>query len=429
LSLTYLEMELDIIREIGNDLNGSLFLVRSGGEEEISIATHLVPCREPGDGLDDYNKWFGASNIADWLKNQEIPLDFVAGEGSACEERTRYVNRFFCDQVNHLHLADPSLSASEVARIAYMRVLNLFSGLYRPFDNPLVWNCRYNDAFIAVEGQDGVSSLPNFSIRQNSFVEKNDDLGFTHIGQLLPAQLKQKMIRLNNNLVCMTAYIFRARGHHYLESFNEKLDSLFRKCNRDETFADLGLKWVHITRYANHAIFPALLDVFWLWCVNTSRCDNALALRVNVPPAGMAIISGAQAALQDVEILFGARVETFRAAQQEVNRGLAALAANRWTGGINRKFYGAPDYQVDESKLAAVAATVSALLKANSSNAPILQSNSLTRAGNNAPLTGTFIGKLLTAYLKTPDAVQNLLNGAVSNRAKAIEAAAALEEG
>ncbi len=86
------------------------------------------------------------------------------------------------------------------------------------------------------------------------------------------------------NIVCLIAYQFHSKGHHFLDSYQENYDKLCGKIKGDS--APLRATWAQISNVALHAIPPIILDKFWEYSVQTSRCAPSLQLRWEVPAAG-----------------------------------------------------------------------------------------------------------------------------------------------
>lgn len=89
-----------------------------------------------------------------------------------------------------------------------------------------------------------------------------------------------------NDLICLVAYVFRTRGHHFLDSYSDKYNDMLGKIGMP--LSQIGLTLKELFYHSVHAIFPILLDGHWKRCVENSRCSGALTKRYNCPIAGTA---------------------------------------------------------------------------------------------------------------------------------------------
>ena len=56
------------------------------------------------------------------------------------------------------------------------------------------------------------------------------------------------------NLVCLVAYQFHAKGHHYMDTYEESYTNIFAKIN--SSLHKLNIKFLHLATLAVHTIMP-----------------------------------------------------------------------------------------------------------------------------------------------------------------------------
>jgi len=98
--------------------------------------------------------------------------------------------------------------------------------------------------------------------------------------------------------VCIVAYIFRVRGHHYLDSMRTRYSDIWQKCMHEPN--DFPLDWQYFAVEAIHGIFPDVLDDFWNENRTESKCAGAIAKRWNSAPAGYSGIYALQRGVKDL---------------------------------------------------------------------------------------------------------------------------------
>lgn len=97
-------------------------------------------------------------------------------------------------------------------------MLAAINGLYRPGETPSVVHCTYNEAKIADD-----------TIMQEAKAIVIDDA----IAKAARGWLK-KHVEDFCDIVCLVAFMFRQRGHHYIEDMDERYKTMWRRCERDE---------------------------------------------------------------------------------------------------------------------------------------------------------------------------------------------------
>jgi hypothetical protein len=208
-------------------------------------------------------------------------------------------------------------------------------------------------------------------------------------------------------MVCAVAYMFRVRGHHYLQEMETKYVNLWKKCLKGED--NPGLSWEVIAHDALHAIIPSVLDEFWQRCVAQGHVAGALIKRFDSAPAGVAAVRAVFAGSQDLQMAVPGIRERFADHFNDLDTIMATLRANRWAGSINRRYYNAVAVEFDEQKFGAIASVVYHALEAFAANSPLLKSNALIRVANNAPITGGLVSRSIATAASDPALVKSML--------------------
>jgi hypothetical protein len=325
---------------VNEDLNGECFIAGSEGEQERDrIEARVV--KLAGDVFD--------------------PAHIM---GSAD------INQFFYDQVNHLitHVSptDTAINVELACKIAYLRCLALKTGLYDTTHDAAYYNCTHTD-FVTIAGHHNPTN-----VTKNTYN--------AHLTEAVKKTLRMKF----TNMVCAVAYIFRVRGHHYMEGFEAKYAQIWRRSLYEEDHP--GVPWKYIAIHVCHAIYPVILDNFWRASVNAGRCSGTLSKRFDCAPAGVAGLFALKKGVQDLLTVFPTIARTQVESLTHLQTVYDAVMADRWAGSVNRRFYGGAIIALNESLLSALAALVIGALKAFNPAAPLSQSYALRRIANNAPI-------------------------------------------
>jgi len=293
------------------------------------------------------------------------------------------------------------LSDQESARVAYLRFLAVRNGLISPAFDAGRNHVKYNEAVLhevlVVPADVLPRPLP----------------GNYNMAELLPAATRRDLRANFANIVCSVAYMFRVRGHHWLGDMDEKYKDLWVKCLKQGEHP--GIKWEFIAHHALHAIFPTVLDGFWLRSVESGCVAGALVKRIDSAPAGVAAIKAVYAGAQDLQMAVPGIQARFKDHFAELDGLVNLLKANRWAGSINRGYYGAEPLPFDEQRFGAIAAVVRSALETFAPDSPLLKSPALKRVSNNARLTGGIVTRGIATAATDPGLVKKILNiGAVS---------------
>lgn len=296
-----------------------------------------------------------------------------------------------------INQAVPEITVVQAAELAYIRFLcvkyKLISSQYAPAN----YHCDYNQCVkldTANNNCDSVLRNNDYGIPAADKADVQRDLAAT-----LTAD---HMVRLNKsftNLVCLVAYMFRTRAHHFLPDMAKRYAELWAKTatgkyafvNSFERLATVGL----------HAVMPQVLDDFWVKKAEDDRCDVILKLRVNCACAGTALIPVLDQGLRDILTVFPQVEKVMEDEIKYVKDTEVHLANNRWDYGINARFYNASTERIDEKKTGAIGALIRAAVTQLAPGTDLENSRALARAAKLAPITGAALGLALKNYVKS----------------------------
>jgi hypothetical protein len=367
-----------------DDLNGACFIAGELGEiEEVRPSrVVLVPNALP------------TANVV------YEPVTYTAAQSVSIIERN------FIQVLN----ASGARTDVEAAAIAYIRFLALRNGLVSPQFAVNNWNVTYNEC-IAVGPTDYVPATALATSHPRDAALAADRVRPT-VEAALPAQTRSHLRKNFANMVCCVAYLFRVRGHHWLDDMDAKYTNLWRKCLKNEDYPII--KWELLAHDALHAIFPQVLDTYWVEKVRDSNVAGALQKRIDSAPAGVAGVRALEAGMADL----AASVPGFRALHNqeylELERLLTQLRANRWAGSINRRFYAGPDLGFMEARFSGIASTILAALEQFAPTSQLRNSQALKRMAQNAPISGGFTAQLIAAAAKDPENARALVRASAS---------------
>jgi len=358
------------------DLNGECFILGAEGEIESQELSQIL--------------WFPAasSRPGSWPHNQalgSVPQAQMATTSA-------YLSAALWGNFHKLKADVQGINDQDAFRIAYLRMLVIREGLADPESTAASHHVRYNIARYL--GTDDDTSAPNPAPTGSDAAWRNS--------------AREKF----TNMVCIVAYFFRVRGHHFQDSFEDRFKVVWKKCLYNED--DPGLKWEYIARHALHAIFPDTLDAYWVNSAEVSACAGALTKRVNSVPAGIAGVAALRRGLDDIVMILPKIPTLVPDAVSHLEDIERQILGNRWNGSINRRFYNAQAIRVDEGRLGSLAAVILAALDQFAGNNPLSKSNALKRIADNAPITGAVIARLIATAVNTPEAASGLLLEPVS---------------
>lgn len=306
-----------------------------------------------------------------------------------------HVTAFLSVNYSFLKASIPSITDKDAAIIAYHRLLAVTEGLVSPQFLKANFFVNYSEARqLTDEKTREAVAAPNFKAL-NTFI--------AHLTPEIRKNIKETFV----DRVCLVAFVFRARGHHYTNEYQDLYTRVWRKCRYKPE--ELHITFQNLATVALHAIFPIILDNFWSKSVTDSHANGALCKRFDVAPAGMAGPSVLRQGVQDLLMIapgIRSRLEDSMKYLDDIHQ---QMLANRYNGSVNARYYNAKRINVDEKRLSAIAATIYAAVKALAPEAPIANSPALQRIANNAPITGAVLGRAIGTIANRAEVVDPLL--------------------
>jgi len=284
-----------------------------------------------------------------------------------------------------------TLSDKEAYAIAYHRLLAVRSGLVSDKFDPATFNVKYTE----------VSRVPMAVIeKMPNYAPKICLRGFD-------AVMVADITKTFTDRVCLVVFVFRARGHHYLDTYEELYTRVWRKCRFE--MDRVYVSFQDLATVCLHAIYPRVLDDFWGHSVSGMLCNGALIKRYDTAPAGTAGLVVLKQGVQDLIMVAPGIGERLRNDIEYLNKTAAQMDEHRFRGSVNARYYGTRKIDFDEKRLAAIASTILASLHALAEDAPLAKSAALKRIADNAPITGAVLGKAISKIVDKPQVVDALL--------------------
>ena len=275
----------------------------------------------------------------------------------------------------------PKFAENQAAELAVLRLLAYRNRLaFRPA-NMKTWNVEYVD----VIGGDVNTAGNDAYTRHNEVDAAAYTIKNRYVGVINGMRGHIKKLTSNfSNIVCVVAYVFRSRGHHYLPDFGTIYTSLWEKCRCD--LVDFKCDWAAISTIGLHCIMPMILDFYWRHCAVKAKVAPALVLRVDVPAAGTAAVYSILAGWRDIRATYGRAYSFVDQAADELNNIYGDLQKKRWDHSINAVLYGADTTRLDLGRFHQLASVVFGTYKTLEEAGTLVGSKSLGREAANAPL-------------------------------------------
>lgn len=357
------------------DYNGELFVAGSEGERDEHVAECTVICP-----VVDY-----------WPGDYGGVLPLLDANGHARPERADMLETML--YMNIAQQISIGVGEQDACRVAYIRVLAARDGLISPGYLPQNHHVRYTDAVIAVEWV-----YPERCDRARS-----EALATQH----LPGRVRENIRRLFYDLVAIVAFVFRARGHHWMQQLDDLYRRVWEKCLHQP--ADAPLPWNLLARNALHAIFPEVLDWFWQDAAEADQIAGALKKRVSCAAAGTAALFTLERGIIDLEMVLPGALARQPEVVTEIRQLCDRHRERRWHNSVNARYYGDTRPGIDESRMAAIGAIIRGCLEQFAAESPLLASASLQRIASSAPITGGVIARMAQVAVTTPAAAMSLL--------------------
>jgi hypothetical protein len=223
----------------------------------------------------------------------------------------------------------------------------------------------------------------------------------------LTAVLRQNLTQHFTDIVCCVAFVFRARGHHWTADLN----ALYQRVETGMRWqlSQVGLNWQDVALFGLHAIIPVVLDNFWVHSANRGIVNGALVKRLNCAPAGSAAPHVLEAGIKDLSMIAPGVQHTLAADLAEVKAAKDLMAAHRFNGSVNARYYGAVRRVFDEEKIGAIAAVIYHAILTLADESPLARSPALVRIANRAPITGAVMATAVRRIADRPETVNVLM--------------------
>jgi hypothetical protein len=196
----------------------------------------------------------------------------------------------------------------------------------------------------------------------------------------------------------MVAYMFRVRGHHFLDDMDARYEALFVRCLRK--IEEKPAAWKLVARNAFHAIMPDVLDNFWKHCVEHSFCSGALMKRFDSAPAGASGVLALQKGVTDISLVLPGAFRIVQEQVGELDNIVKQCRDNRWGMSVNHRYYGVPRIRVDEAAIGVLASVTMGVYNQLAPGAELKNAPSLQRLAKLAPVTGGAIGRMAVATVQ-----------------------------
>ena len=355
---------MDAVQELEVILNGDPFCENAGGEKQSDIARHSFYIGSDMLGVIEgpavYFTEFPVRNDSE----KNAPLVFKPNQTA----------QFITDQMLYLRvnckIDDNEVSNEQLFEIALIRYLAYKHRLVCANQRPDLIYVRYSEVSIfPTEGPESVGAL----------------LGVSDKGQMLAALCRQRLntdrakiawtVSVFSDLICTIAYLFRSRGHHYLDGFGQIYENLWAKI--ESTQERFKSTWAMLATDALHVIFPCVLDHYWNLMRMRSQISPSLVLGWTVPAAGTAAIFAVGVGWDDAKTVYGVILAQRAELEKHLDELLIKCQAGRWHHSINAKYYGAPSDRLDLSRLKPLCATVYGVYQTGAPEASLLLSPAL----------------------------------------------------
>jgi len=299
--------------------------------------------------------------------------------------------------IQHINLVDNSISLNDAAVLAYYRFLCYKYKLTSPRYDPKTYFVDYNQCRQLADPKESPAEILS---DDDLFMKQDRKHAISAaVTATLTAAVRREINTIFCNTVCLLAYMFRTRGHHYFDEFVPKLDRLWGKTVTSAI--QIRATWKNLFTIGYHAIIPSVLDNFWTHCKDNNMCDDILKLRWDSASAGTAAFGAIRQGMNDLfSVLPNIRVRVKDAADY-IDTTCDHLKANRWDHCINARFYDANGDRLDEKPVAVVAAMIRATLDAVAAGAPLLESKAMERAAANAPIAGAIFASAVRNLIRS----------------------------
>jgi hypothetical protein len=303
--------------------------------------------------------------------------------------------KFIRINASDLLIQGVTATVNEAISIAVHRLLAIKHGLISDKFVPANFHVDYNDA-------ERLTAPEVVNIMGDVKAVTTGD-----VSNYATKQVKDDIFSTFFDRVCLVAFVFRARGHHYTDDYQDLYERVWTKCRYHVN--QLRISFRNMATYALHGIYPIILDNFWLQCKDKGHCNGALSKRIDTAPAGAAGPYVLDQGIRDLVMIAPGIKDRLDEAFIYLNGILNRLREHRFNGSVNHRYYGADRITFDEKRMSAIAATIVAALDNLTEDSPLGKSPALRRIANNAPITGAVLGRAIGNIANRPEVVDTLL--------------------
>ncbi len=199
-----------------------------------------------------------------------------------------------------------------------------------------------------------------------------------------------ELVKAFSDIVCTMAFVFRQKGHHYQNGYDETYNRIWEKLGKSHLV--LHSTWAQRVTFGLHAIMPDVLDTFWRFMSQGMLISPPLQLRIDIPAAGTAAGFALEVGWRDARAVYSEILDDHVTLFDELVAQNNVCRRFRWRHGINATFYGEDPTRLKVQQFTPMAATVVGIYKAIAADASLLASPSLAREASGSPLQMAIAG-------------------------------------
>lgn len=299
-----------------------------------------------------------------------------------------------------------ALGNDVIADYAYLRFLALKYNLCSvSFTGPTIKNC-YNEVKYARHNNANLSANEVIADDNAGVPQARKRVVAQALGQRLTDVRCSVLNKCFRDIVCLMAFMFRTRGHHWLPNYDAAYNRLWRKCAAYNEIGDLN--WSHITTIVLHAIPPNVLDNYWVTCARNDTCDVILSLRISSLAAGTSVYGIIANSISDLTATFPNLLKKLDREVDHVTNAYDEIKKDRWAHSINARFYGSDNERLPEANIGSLGSIIKSCIHALNEDHPINASPALERVANLAPITGSVYSRTIREYIGSGEFARQL---------------------
>jgi hypothetical protein len=364
------------IRAFGSHANGDGYTACASGEPDIELDVEQYIFRDNSiDDAFDQETWVAADRQTFLIDNAHMLSVAADPQGET------FIRPF-----------EP-LTVQAACRVAWLRMLLVNHKLVRAARTAGQYFVKYLQVFTNADGV----------MRRTDVERANGEQAID--AEFNTPEFKQWVVDVNNrvtDIICLVAYVFRSRGHHYLDDLEAVYSRMWGNVCRPPV--DLALTWAQIARLVAHAVPPIVKDDYWLAATAAGACDGALVKRINCAAAGQAEMINVLTAWNDLQGVLGELRPRFIAIETELADLSATFADRTWDHSVNHKYYGSQVGPSNVKQCAMIAAVLIGLGQCMDGLAQdgLHTSPALIRLAKQCPISGSVMATILSTIWNNP---------------------------